>query len=783
MTADRIDELLRLASQRALSLARLPGSTYRIQFHAGFTFQNATAIVPYLADLGITHLYASPYLAAVAGSMHGYDVIDHDRLNPELGTEADYEELLRVLKRYGLSHILDTVPNHVGVDTNDNAWWNSVLEHGRASPFARYFDISWRGSASADLHDRVLIPILGDSYGKVLEGGQLKVEYEGDTDRLVVVYFNRRFPISPSTRELVFGKSAADSRDMGHAITELNGSPGDPRTFDRLDALLQAQHYRLAWWRAAPDEINYRRFFDINGLAALAMERAEVFIAAHAFTLRLAAQAKITGLRVDHPDGLYDPKKYFRRLQQHYLVAIAEEIARESPDWRDDVWKEVEPELIARLSAREKDAEEATAPLLYVVAEKILAADEGLPSDWSCHGTSGYDFLVMVNELFVDQANEAAFSRLYESISRQTDGFGELAYRNKLFVLNQSFAGDLHRLTRRLQRLAANDRRARDFSFRNLQDALRELIACFPVYRTYIDSDCVSGQDQSYLESAAKDAIDRNPKMQAEVFHFVRDMLLQLPADSFTFPDRARQLRLAGKFQQLTSPVMAKGVEDTAFYQYQRLIALNEVGGDPGRFGIDPAELHRYLSHRQQSWPFALNALSTHDTKRSEDVRARINVLSEMPVEWEARVRRWMTLNASQRDNIGGIPAPAPDEEYLLYQTLIGIWPLSGAAGVDDTFIRRVLQFMQKALREAKLRTSWTEPAPQWEAAVENFVRRILDKSSAGEFLADVSSFVQTVSHYGLINSLSQTAFAAGCTGCAGYLSRLRIVGFQPCGF
>jgi (1->4)-alpha-D-glucan 1-alpha-D-glucosylmutase len=760
MTAIPTEILLRLTMERARALARPPVSTYRLQFHSGFTFKDATEIVPYLTELGISHVYASPYLVAVAGSKHGYDVIDPRRLNPEIGSEEDYEEFLRALDRHGMSHILDTVPNHMGVETNDNAWWNSVLELGRGSPFADFFDISWRDTSNSDVHDRVLMPVLGEPYGKVLESGQLKLVSDREGTAVFLEYFKRRFPVDPSTFGHVFDESHLPDDAVAQALADVNGTVGNPHSFDRLDALLFRQHYRLAWWRVASQEINYRRFFDINGLAALAMEREHVFSAVHEFTLRLAAQGKITGLRVDHPDGLYNPREYFRRLQKYYLLAIAKQIAGDQFGHQTFDWREMETALDRRIS--EPASRESS---LYVVAEKILAFGESLPADWQCEGTSGYDFLVMVNTMFVERAHEERFTQIYRSITGTSETFDHLACAKKQLVLKQSFSSELRRLTELLKKLGEKTRRARDFTFQALQDGLGELIAVFPVYRTYIESPVVSDADQAHLLAATERAIGRNPGMLPDLFYFIRDMLLQQDDDSFDDGDRNDRLRFAGRFQQLTSPATAKGVEDTAFYVFQRLISLNEVGGDPSRFGIDADELHQYLLLRQRHWPHALSALSTHDTKRSEDARARLNVLSEIPGDWEAHVNRWIALNARHRRTVNHVTAPAPDEEYLLYQTLAGIWPFDGAADDLAGLEARVQQFMQKAMREAKLRTNWTQPDEAWEGAMKSFIADLFDPGRSEDFLRDMGVLVRKISPAGLVNSLAQTLIRIAAPG------------------
>jgi (1->4)-alpha-D-glucan 1-alpha-D-glucosylmutase len=733
---DNVDDLFRRALGRAASLRRLPESTYRVQFHKGFTFRDAAAIVPYLAELGVTHLYASPYLKAVPGSTHGYDVIDHNRLNPEVGTEQDYEALIEALRSHGMSHVLDTVPNHVGVATNENAWWNDVLEHGRRSRYADYFDIAWRGSPRPELHDKVLLPLLGGLYGDVLEKGELKLVREDG--KLWVRYYQRRFPINPETFE-----------QAGGDVESFNGRPGEPRSFDKLDALLNRQHYRLAYWRVAPDEINYRRFFDVNDLAALAMEREEVFEAAHALTLRLLAEGKVGGLRIDHPDGLYDPKQYFRRLQGHFLLACARH------EYTGDDWPAARVALLERIDRHLAKTPPTELPL-YVVAEKILAVDEPFPQTWAAHGTSGYDFLIMANSLFVDSSNEEAFTRLYQDFTGQATAFEDLVYEKKRLILRVSLASELHMLARRLDRLAQRHRGWRDFTLGGLIDALREVIACFPVYRSYVSaSDGVNEVDVQRIEHAVDEAIRRNARTEPAVFHFIRDALLQRYPETFTDDDKAAQLAFAGKFQQVTSPATAKGIEDTAFYVYNRLVSLNEVGGEPGRFGIPPDALHRYLEDRQKLWPHALSAMSTHDTKRSEDVRARLNVLSEIPDEWRERVRQWASLNARHRADVNGAPAPHPNDEYLVYQTLLGAWPLEpAAAGEVDAFIDRVQAYLRKAMREAKVRTTWTDPNEAYESAVLDFAAKVARDEP---FLADFRPFHRRVSRLGLLNSLSQT--------------------------
>jgi (1->4)-alpha-D-glucan 1-alpha-D-glucosylmutase len=738
--AFRDPELTRTLRDALARRRNLPGSTYRVQFHAGFTFRDATAIVPYLRELGITHVYASPYLKARAGSTHGYDVIDHRALNPEVGTQADYDAFRAELKRNGMSHILDTVPNHVGVATNDNAWWNDVLENGPASRFAKYFDISWQGSPRPELHDKVLLPVLGKHYAEALEAGELQLKFENG--QVAVYYYDRRFPISPRT---------VPAELTEKTVAEFNGAPGDPKSFDRLDKLLMSQSYRLAYWRVAPDEINYRRFFDINDLAALGMERQEVFDSTHELILQWLGAGQLQGLRIDHPDGLYDPAQYFLRLQQAYLLAVAkaERIALDPTQ--------------ALAIARQIAADDPTGWPLYVTVEKILAFGEPLPPDWAVHGTSGYDFLDMVNGLFVASTNQASFDEIYHEQAPDVPPFEDLVYQKKRLILNTAMASELHMLAHRLDRLAQLDRRSRDYTANGLRIALREVVACFPVYRSYISSEGVGQDDREYVNDAVQKAIARNPSIEPSVFHFIHDMVLLKPSRFFTDRDRSDQLRFARRFQQLTAPATAKGIEDTSFYIYNRLVSLNEVGGDPGHFGIDADALHAYLADRQAKWPYALSPLSTHDTKRCEDVRARINVLSEIPEEWQKRVSAWSRLNAAHRQRVAGADAPDANDEYLLYQTLIGAWPLGPFDAERNAFVTRIQAYMEKAIREAKLHTSWTNPNADYEKAVKGFVAAILAPGS--EFVRDTAAFQAQVSRLGMLNSLSQTLLRLAAPG------------------
>ena len=684
-------------------------STYRLQFHKGFTFKDATAITPYLADLGVTHAYASPYLKATPGSTHGYDVIDHGRLNPEVGTTADHAAWVAALAEHGLTHILDTVPNHVGIGTNDNAWWNDVLANGRFSPYAINFDIAWDTSPRAQLRDKVLLPILGRPYGDALEAGELKLARDGD-GRLSVTYFDRRLPLSPESSETV------------DDVAAYNGTPGEEHSFDALDDLLEDQHYRLSDWRVASDEIDYRRFFDVNSLAALAMRHQHVFDAVHRFTFDLIKHGGVAGLRIDHPDGLFDPKQYLDRLQAKYRA-------------------EVDPK-----------------GTLYVVVEKIIEGDEKLPPAWPVNGTSGYDALIAVNDLYVDGRSAGRFQQAYAAFVGDDTPFADWAYRKKCLVLDTSLSAELNMLVHLLDPLAQDDRHSRDFTLKELREGLREMIACFPVYRTYVAARGVGPTDAAVINRAAVAAVARNPDKTPGLFEFLRrTLLLEYPV---TRQKRAARLWFARKFQQVTSPVTAKGIEDTAFYVYNRLTSLNEVGGDPGRFGRDPADIHAYFADRQARWPLALNPLTTHDTKRSEDVRARISVLSELPDEWAAALGRW--------SNLADPKAPTRNDQYLIYQTLLGAWPLEPLDNATrGTFLDRIHAYVEKAFKEAKVNTSWTAPNADYERAAKQFVADLIDPVKGRAFQADFMPLLRRVQHFGLLNGLSQTLIRLTAPGVA----------------
>ncbi len=775
--------------------ARVPAATYRLQLHAGFTFRDATKIVPYLAELGISDVYTSPYLAANPGSTHGYDVVDYGRINPEIGTDADHRAFIEALKRHGMGHVFDCVPNHMGVGHGLNWWWHDVLENGQASPFAGYFDIDWR-PLKPELLGKVLLPILGDHYGAVLERGELMLHF--DEGAFAVLYYDNLLPIAPPTYPLILrpplellaatlapddphlleGQSIltalerlppndttdadliaerqreqlvarrrlaellvaapAVERAVATAVETMNGTIGDPRSFDALDALLGVQPYRLASWRVAGEEINYRRFFAINDLAAIRQEAPTVFDATHTLLLDLIGEGAITGVRIDHPDGLWNPAGYVAELQ---------EAAR----------RRLQPHA-GGIGMREGVVEPGATLPLYLVVEKILEHGESLPDDWAVHGTVGYDFATAATGLFVNSANRKAFDELYARFIGEKDNFADMVYATKHLMMRAALVSEVNVLARALNRISEQDRRSRDFTLNNLRDALREVIACFPVYRTYIDCDEgeVPDRDRRYIEAAIAQAKRRNQAADVSVLDFLRDVLLLRYAGDATAAQRAEQCRFGMKFQQLTGPVMAKGLEDTAFYRYNRLTSLNEVGGDPTRFGTTVQAFHQQNLDRAQRWPHAMLGSSTHDTKRSEDVRARISVLSEIPRDWRVAINRWSRLNRKRKTRVEGVLAPDRNDEYLLYQTLLGAWPDQEEGRGNADWPDRVEAYLLKAVREAVRHSSWINTNEAYETATRAFIRSILDQRLNAAFLDDFDAMRRRVCQAGAFNALSQ---------------------------
>jgi (1->4)-alpha-D-glucan 1-alpha-D-glucosylmutase len=776
------------AEARPRRAAVIPRATYRLQFSREFTFRRAAEIVPYLARLGISHAYCSPYLRARAGSLHGYDIVDHRSLNPEVGSPEDFEAFAGALRRHGMGQIVDVVPNHMGVMGADNEWWLDVLENGPSSPHAAAFDIDWQ-PVNAELANRVLVPVLGDHYGSVLERGELRVIFDAGRGAFSICYNEHRFPVDPreyqrilqlaigageahglteearvelsglaaafghlpARDELAPERVAERRRDkellgqrlprviarlpetgqaIGRAVEMLNGTVGRRASFRQLHELLEAQAYRLAYWRVASDEINYRRFFDINTLAALRMENEAVFEATHRFVLELAAAGTIDGLRIDHVDGLYDPAQYFHRLQTRY----------------------------AQLAGLDPGAAQGGRPdrPLYVVAEKITAHHEDVPQGWALHGTTGYRFASVVNGLFVDGTAKRRFDRIYRAFSQEAGDFEAAAYEAKTSIMRTALASELTVLATELLRIARADWRTRDYTFNTLRRALAGVVACFPVYRTYI-AQHVSEQDRRYIDWAVAQSRRRSRDADASLFEFVRNVLVaKTPADAP--PELApRCLRFAAKFQQFTAPVAAKGVEDTAFYRYHRLISLNEVGSDPRTFGISVNAFHQASLDRARNWPHTMLAGSTHDAKRSADMRMRVDALTELPREWADKLRRWRRITRGKQRRVEGIPAPSANDEYLIYQTLLGTWPAPDPdAAALQVYQQRIASYLVKAAREAKVHTSWMNVNEEYEAAISGFVGDLLQAPERNAFLADFVPFARRVARIGMFNSLSE---------------------------
>jgi (1->4)-alpha-D-glucan 1-alpha-D-glucosylmutase len=703
--------------------------------HADFPFDAAAGISDYLSELGVSHAYCSPYLQAAPGSTHGYDVIDYTRPNTELGGEEGFRRLAAALKSAHLGQVLDIVPNHMAISTAANWWWADVLENGPSSHFASYFDVEWE-PPEARLRNTVLIPILSDHYGRVLEAGELQIVRRGAEFQLH--YADNRYPISPSSLGPVLGRAArqagsdalaflADAfselprptatdrasvrrrhRDkavlreqlrrlidddpfvasaIDQTVAEMNADP------DALHALLDLQNYRLAWWRSADRDLGYRRFFDIATLIGLRMEDEQVFQDTHNRVLEWVREGIIDGLRVDHPDGLRDPQEYLDRLR-------------------------------------------AAAPTAWIVVEKILEGEEALPDCWPIAGTTGYDFLNRVAGLFVDPDGEAPLTEFYREFTGDTRDYAHLVRDKKVLVLQDILGSDVNRLTDLLLQICERHRRHRDYSRHQLSEALRELVAWFPVYRTYVQpySNKLSDSDRRYAEMATQAAIRERPDLEATLFEFLHDLLtLSITGDL--------EKEFVARLQQLTGPAMAKGVEDTVFYTYNRFVALNEVGGDPARFGISPRHFHEKAREIQERWPLTMLATSTHDTKRGEDVRARLALVSEEPAAWIGAVRRWSSMAQPHRTG----EWPDRNTEYFFYQTVVGAWPVCAD---------RLTAYMEKACREAKTYTSWKAPNADYETAARSFVERCL---TDGRLMQDIRQFIEQLIEPGRINSLSQT--------------------------
>jgi len=761
------------------SAPRIPVSTYRLQFSRHFGFKDATEIIPYLHKLGISDIYSSPFFRSSSHKDHGYDVTNHNELNPPIGTRADFDAMVASMQERDIGHIVDFVPNHMGITDPENEWWMDVLENGPSSRFARFFDIDW-DPLKAALHNKVLLPVLGSQYGAVLERGEFRLRFKEGA--FFLTYFDWVFPINPRTyyfilqialqklvqysdedmyldlesiltaleylpplthtddekirerareKEVIKRRIARLCRECPQveeaielAIRHLEGRPGNPRSFDELDRLLDAQAYRLSFWKVAGEQINYRRFFDVNELAAIRVENPVVFDTIHQLLFELLANRSVTGLRIDHVDGLRDPKQYLTALQRRFSEVV------------------------------DGDESDSTANL-YLIVEKILSENEKLRSDWPVFGTTGYDFTAEATLLLVDSNNAEAFSKIYRDFIERYVHFESLIYEKKKLVMDVSLASDIESLGQMLSELSERDRLHRDFTIDSLRTAIRELIACFPVYRTYITAEAgVSEADRQVILRAVRAAKRRNAAMDTSIFDFLRDiLLLEKSGNSDEETDRLR-LEFVLKFQQCTSPMMAKGLEDTAFYIFNRLSALNEVGGNPQQFGTSLEKFHEKNRARLFDKPQSLLATTTHDTKRSEDVRARIAVLSEIPEEWQTWIHEWRYLNSKFKKNIEGETAPSSNEEYLLYQSLLGTWPFTDESR-GEAYTARIQRYMLKAIKEAKVNSSWVQPNEEWEEAVRSFITGVLDEQHA--FRSKVDPAAAKIAWHGMLNSLTQT--------------------------
>ncbi|MGB7445137.1 MAG: malto-oligosyltrehalose synthase [Coleofasciculaceae cyanobacterium] len=750
---------------------RIPAATYRIQFNPAFGFESAKNIVSYLAELGISDLYASPIFKARKGSTHGYDVVDPNQLNPELGTQEEFDALVNDLQQSEMGWVQDIVPNHMAYDSQ-NRYLMDVLENGPHSEYFEYFDIDWEHPYE-DIKGRVLTPMLGDFYGNCLENGEIQLKYE--EGQLTVNYYDFRLPIRTESYALLIthdierlaqtlgrknpdfvkllgvlyilknipvAESIVQRKDQTNFVKGIlwelytekpeiqefidqnikifNGEVGVSESFNLLDSLLTEQFFRLSFWKVGAEELNYRRFFTINELISLKVEIPRVFEVTHKLIRKLVQSKKFTGLRIDHIDGLYNPSQYLHQLRQ------------EMGD-------------------------------TYIVVEKILELEkeyfsryEELPRNWPIQGTSGYDFLNCVNSIFCfsQGENNRKFDSIYSGFIGKKIGYERLVAQKKRLIADKNLSGDVENLAHLLKRISGKYRYGRDFTLHGLQKAILEVLVLFPVYRTYTDEQGVRERDKGYVREVIEKAKQQIPQLINELNFLERILLLEFE-ESLTEEEKAEWLHFVMKFQQFSGPLTAKGVEDTTFYVYNRLLSLNEVGGTPPQFGITVSAFHNFNQQWQDHWPHSMNATSSHDTKRSEDVRARINTISEIPEEWEKQVKTWSVLNRSAKSLVNGKEVPDANDEYFLYQTLIGAFPF--ADHEYSEFVERIKTYVVKAVREAKVYTAWLRPDTAYEEGFVAFVERILQTSEENKFLAEFRPFQQRVAYYGMFNSLSQT--------------------------
>jgi len=742
---------------------RIPRATYRIQFHSEFNFDAAKNIINYLANLGISDIYASPIFKARKGSTHGYDIVDPTQINPELGTPEQFEALISEIQNHYLGWVQDIVPNHMAYDS-ENTWLMDILENGTDSEASDYFDIDWEHPYE-DFKGRVLTPMLGNFYGQCLENGEIQLNY--DESGLSVNYYSLRLPVKiesyarfitqnlgqlaralggrrhpdfvkllgilylvknapaePKGKERydeiafvkgllweLYTQNSEVKEFIDNNIKLFNGEKGNPDSFNLLNSLLNEQFYRLSFWKVGAEEINYRRFFTVNELISVKVQETKVFHKTHSLVSQLVEEGKITGLRIDHIDGLYDPTQYLTRLRQKV----------------GDV---------------------------YITVEKILELKEKLPEIWQIQGTSGYEFLNYVNGIFCHRESEKQFSEIYIKFTGIETPYEQLFFEKKQLIVEKNLAGDVDNLAQILKRIASQTWLGIDFTMNGLKRTLAELLALFPVYRTYVNGDGLSEEDRSYIKEVIEETRSRIPLLLNEL-NFIEKLLLLEWEESLTPEQRDLRLHFVMRLQQLTGPLMAKGIEDTLFYVYNRLLSLNEVGGHPGRFGITTTEFHTFNQKQSIAWPHKMNATATHDTKRGEDARARLNVLSEIPEEWEKQVKTWSEINRSQKINVRGRAVPAANDEYFFYQTLVGAYPFDESE--NATFVGRVKDYLLKSVREAKLHTAWLRPDTAYEEGFLEFVDKVLEPSESNQFMQEFLPFQKWVASYGIFNSLSQT--------------------------
>ena len=749
---------------------KIPRATYRLQFHPSFTFEHAQEVVEYLSDLGISDIYASPIFKARKDSLHGYDIVDPTQINPQIGGKIGFDQLITKTQKYGLGWLQDIVPNHMSFD-NENRLLMDILENGPRSKYYTFFDIQW-DHPYEHLKGKLLAPFLGDLYGKCLDKNEIILNF--DENGFNVRFYESRFPLKVGSYAKVLSSNLSwledkiqhenkdyiqfleisnnfktlnelvDSNDrynqlalmkahlwklylsndvikgyINSLVTAFNGTAGDPHSLNKLDELLSEQFFKLCFWKVGNEELNYRRFFTINGLLSVRMEDQDVFEYTHNFIFQLIKAGQITGLRVDHVDGLYDPIAYLNKLKQ-----------------------------------RDID--------LYIALEKILDINEQLPSCMPVQGTTGYDFMNVVNAVFIDRENEKMFDRIYVSFTGEQMTYKNFVSEKKKLFMGRHMAGDIDNLAQLLKRIINGDRYGKDMTMYALRRSIVEIMAQFPVYRAYLGEQELTEKDKIHIKEAIALAENKNPGLFNELNFISKILLLEFAPDVST-KKKEEYYYFTKKFQQFSGALMAKGAEDTTFYVYNRFISLNEVGGDPSQFGLPIKDFHEFMAERQVKWPYTMNATSTHDTKRGEDVRARLNVLSEIPTQWQQQVFRWSGMNENKKRTVNGEKAPDKNDEYFIYQTLVGAYPFD--AKDQERFILRMKEYILKAIREAKVHTTWIKQDEEYEEACVHFIEELLKRDDKNEFLTTFVPFQRRIARDGILNSLSQTMLKLTCPG------------------